>query len=157
MARRRPSRRRDAQVRSDRRRFLVDILRIGLGLVFLYASIWKIRDPEAFAGAVAAYKVLPYYLNYVVAATLPWIEAACGILLVLGYRVKASAGIVIALNIVFILLLASTVARGLDIDCGCFRKGGGKTPAWIVIMRDFLFLAAAVVIYRTKRGSLFCR
>ncbi len=144
-------------MKSDRRRFLVDILRIGLGLVFLYASIWKIRDPEAFAGAVAAYKVLPYYLNYVVAATLPWIEAACGILLVSGYRVKAAAGIVIALNIAFILLLVSTVARGLDIDCGCFRQGGDKTPAWVVIMRDFFFLAAAVVIFRNQRGRLFCR
>lgn len=142
---------------SNRRRFMADILRIGLGLVFVYASIWKIRDPEAFAGAVAAYKVLPYYLNYGVAATLPWIEAACGILLVSGYRVKAAAGIVIALNIVFIVLLLSTVARGLDIDCGCFRQGGDKTPAWVVILRDFFFLAAAVVIFRNQRAKLFCR
>jgi uncharacterized membrane protein YphA (DoxX/SURF4 family) len=144
-------------VNSNRRRLLLDLLRIGLGLVFVYASIWKIRDPEAFAGAVAAYKVFPYYLNYGVAATLPWIEATCGILLVSGIRVKAAAGIVIALNIVFILLLAITVARGLDIDCGCFRQGGENTPAWIVIMRDVFFLAAAVVIFQTQRERMFCR
>lgn len=133
------------------------MLRIGLGFIFVYASYWKIHDPEAFAGSVAAYKVLPFYLNYVVAATLPWIEATCGILLIVGYRVKAAAGIVMAMNIFFIVLLISTIARGLDIDCGCFGQGGDKTPAWLVILRDLLFLAVAVVIFGNKKERMFCR
>ncbi len=132
-------------------------LRIALGLVFVYAAMWKIRDPEAFAGSVAAYGVLPFFLNHLVAATLPWIEAACGILLIFGYRVKAAAGIVAALNIMFIVLLITTVARGLDIDCGCFRQGGGKTPAWLVILRDFLFLGMAITLFRNRRDTMFSR
>lgn len=144
-------------MKNSRKRILMILLRMGLGIVFVYASFWKIRNPEAFAGSVAAYDVLPFFLNHLVAATFPWIEATCGILLITGYRVKAAAGIVAALNIIFIVLLASTVVRGLDIDCGCFRQGGAKTPAWQVILRDFIFLAMAVSIFNYQRGAMFSR
>lgn len=127
------------------------LLRIGLGAVFVYAGFLKIREPVAFAGSVAAYQILPYFLNYLVAATIPWVEAACGILLIFGYRVKAAAGIVAAMNVLFIVLLASTIARGLDIDCGCFRQGGGKTSAWIAILRDIVFLSVALILFSTRR------
>lgn len=131
--------------------YLILTLRIGLGLVFIYAGILKIRDPLAFAGSVAAYKVLPYFLNYLVAATIPWIEATCGLLLILGVRTKAAAGIVAAMNLLFIVLLASTIVRGLDIDCGCFRQGGEKTSAWIAISRDIAFLFVAVVLLTEQK------
>ena len=118
-----------SKVRSKIKNYLILTLRIGLGLVFIYAGILKIRDPIAFAGSVAAYKVLPYFLNYLVAATIPWIEATCGLLLIIGFKTRAAAGITAAMNLFFIVLLASTIMRGLDIDCGCFRQGGEKTSA----------------------------
>lgn len=130
-------------------------LRIGLGLVFIYAGILKIRDPIAFAGSVAAYKLLPYFLNYLVAATIPWVEVTCGTLLVIGVRVRATAGIVAAMNILFIFLLTSTIMRGLDIDCGCFRQGGEKTSAWIAIIRDIFFLSAALILFTEKKERKF--
>lgn len=130
-------------------------IRVGLGAVFLYAGFLKIREPAAFAGSVAAYKILPYFLNYLVAATIPWIEAICGLLLVIGYRIKAAAGIIAAMNILFIVLLTSTIVRGLDIDCGCFQQGGAKTSAWTAIGRDILFLIAALTVYSAREGRRF--
>jgi uncharacterized membrane protein YphA (DoxX/SURF4 family) len=127
-------------------RYARPILRVGLGLVFLYAGILKILDPVAFAASVAAYKILPYNLNYLVAATLPWVEFVCGLLLVTGYRVRAASGIIIAMNLAFMAALASTIVRGLDIDCGCFRQGGEKTSAWVALARDTIFLAAAIFL-----------
>jgi uncharacterized membrane protein YphA (DoxX/SURF4 family) len=137
------------------KRHILLALRIGLGVVFVYAGILKIREPVAFAGSVAAYKILPYYLNYLVAATIPWVEAACGLLLIVGCRVKAAAGIVAGMNVLFIALLASTIVRGLDIDCGCFRQGGAKTPAWIAILRDILFLSVALILFSARREWRF--
>ncbi len=136
------------------KKYLYLVTRIALGLVFVYAGILKIRDPNAFAGSVAAYKILPYGLNYLVAAILPWVETICGMLLVVGYRARAAAFIVIAMNLVFMVALASTIVRGLDIDCGCFRQGGAKTPAWMAILRDVLFLAAAVFVFRRGDKSI---
>jgi putative oxidoreductase len=135
------------------KKYLPVLVRMALGLVFIYAGILKILDPVAFAGSVAAYKVLPYGFNYLVAAVLPWVEMLCGLLLVVGYRVKAAACIVVVMNLVFIAALTSTIIRGLDIDCGCFKQGGEKTPAWMAIIRDVVFLAAAVFLVGKKKRT----
>lgn len=132
---------------------IIHLVRIVLGLVFLYAGIIKIADPVAFAGSVAAYKIMPYGLNYLIAAVLPWVEALCGLLLVINYRVKAASLIIIIMNLVFIVALASTIVRGLDIDCGCFRQGGGKTSAWAAILRDLFFLAGAIAVAASRREA----
>lgn len=133
----------------------VMLLRIALGGVFIYAAVPKIADPVAFAGSVAAYRVLPYFWNYVAAAVLPFLELICGVLLVLGIRVRTGALIIGVLNLVFMVALASAMVRGLDIDCGCFRQGGEKTAPWIAFARDavFLAMAAAVLRYESLRAA----
>ncbi|MGA7829073.1 MAG: MauE/DoxX family redox-associated membrane protein [Geobacteraceae bacterium] len=143
------------RTRKKAKHYFLLTLRIALGLVFVYAGVLKIRDPVAFAGSVAAYKLLPYFFNYLVAATIPWVELTCGILLVIGYRIRAAAGITAAMNILFIALLASTIVRGLDIDCGCFRQGGEKTSAWIAIIRDVLFLSGALILFTEQKERKF--
>jgi uncharacterized membrane protein YphA (DoxX/SURF4 family) len=137
------------------RQYILTALRVGLGSVFLYAGVLKISDPSAFAGSVAAYKVLPYFMNYFVASTIPWVEALCGLLLIAGYRIKATSGIVAAMNMLFIVLLLSTIIRGLDIDCGCFRQGGDKTSAWTAILRDILFLSVALTLFSARGERRF--
>ncbi|QSV46295.1 DoxX family protein [Geobacter benzoatilyticus] len=130
------------------KKHLTAVLRVGLGALFLYAGIIKILTPAAFAGSIANYQVLPYAGNYLAAAILPWIEVICGALLVTGWRTRSAAALVALMNAFFIILLFSTVARGLDIDCGCFKQGGDKTTAWTAIFRDTMFLVAAVFVYR---------
>ncbi|NMC73271.1 MAG: DoxX family membrane protein [Geobacteraceae bacterium] len=137
------------------RKYVLAAFRIGLGGVFLYAGALKISDPTAFAASVAAYRILPYFMNYLVASTLPWVEALCGLLLITGFRTKAAAGIVAAMNMLFIVLLASTIIRGLDIDCGCFQQGGDKTSAWTAILRDILFLSVALTIFSARGERRF--
>lgn len=133
------------------KRHLTALLRVALGAVFLYAALIKIANLPAFAGNVAAYQLLPYAGNYLAAAILPWIEAICGLLLVTGWRARSAAALVAAMNMLFIVLLFSTVARGLDIDCGCFRQGGEKTTAWTAIFRDIMLLVAAVFVFRKTK------
>ncbi len=130
------------------KKHLTAVLRVGLGALFLYAGVIKIITPAAFAGSIANYQVLPYAGNYLAAAILPWIEVICGGLLVTGWRARSAAALVALMNAFFIILLFSTVARGLDIDCGCFKQGGDKTTAWTAIFRDTMLLVAAVFVYR---------
>ena len=131
-------------------RLLFTIIRVVLGLVFLYAGALKIADPVAFAGNVAAYRLLPYFGNYLVAATLPWVEAICGIMLIIGWRTRGAAAIISILNGVFMLALASTIVRGLDIDCGCFQ-GATKTSAWSAMGRDAVLLSLSLSLLRMHR------
>ena len=123
----------------------VAIIRILLGAVFLYAGILKIVDTTAFAGSIAAFRILPYFSNYLVASILPWLELFCGALLVTGWKARPAAVLIALLNVVFIAALASAIARGLDIDCGCFKQGA-KEPPLHSMVRDMVFLVMAILV-----------
>jgi putative oxidoreductase len=127
------------------------IVRLLLGGLFLYAGIVKIADPTQFAGDIAAYRLLPYFGNFLAAAILPWLEILCGTLLIVGFRTGGAAALILVLTSVFMAALASTIVRGLDIDCGCFRHGGQKTSAWTALGRDALLFVAALIVLRNAR------
>lgn len=127
------------------------IVRLVLGGIFLYAGFSKVGDPTAFAGAIASYRILPYFANYLVASVLPWLEVLCGLLLIADYRTRAAASCIATLNLVFMAALLSTIVRGLDIDCGCFSKGAEKTSAWTAIGRDVVLFVMALYVARGKK------
>ena len=72
--------------------FFYHLIRLSLALVFVYAGAVKIQDIIAFAGHVAAYQLLPYAMNYLVAATLPYVEFLAGVLLLLNVRWAPGSG-----------------------------------------------------------------
>lgn len=129
-------------------RHLPAAVRILLGAIFIYAALLKIADPVAFAGSVAAYRLLPYFASYLTAAVLPFLELICGLLLVCDYRVKGGALIIGIMNLVFMMALGAAIVRGLDIDCGCFKQGGAKTTPWTALVRDAVFLAMTVFVLK---------
>lgn len=125
------------------------LCRLALGGLFVYAGLVKASDVTAFARDVANYQILPYSWNYVVAATLPYVEFLAGLLLVANRKVRPAALVLGGLTAVFMLVLASVVARGLDIDCGCFRPGS-HTSAAQALWRDAGILLLAVVTCRLR-------
>ena len=137
----------------DARQVVKIALRLILGGVFLYAGVPKIMDPVGFAANVATYRVLPYFAVYAVAAVLPWLETVCGALLIAGIRVRAAATLVILLDIVFMVLLVSAIARGLDIDCGCFLRSERTTSPWLALARDLLIFGLATFVVKQANRS----
>ena len=96
---------------------------VALGGIFLYSGGIKTLNVLDFARDVANYQLLPYAWNYLVAATLPYVEMIAGLLLIFNRKVRPAALLLAILMLVFIAALASVVARGMDIDCGCFNPG----------------------------------
>ncbi|MDY6849126.1 MAG: MauE/DoxX family redox-associated membrane protein [Thermodesulfobacteriota bacterium] len=133
---------------------VLHVARIALGVTFFYSGWIKAQEPVDFARAVANYQVLPYSWNFLVAATLPYVELLAGTLLVLNRRVRPAALVLGILNFVFILALISVMARGLDIDCGCFDPSGqGHTTALEALLRDFgLMVLVILAWFSRKRG-----
>lgn len=122
-----------------------------LGGLFLYAGAVKADDVVAFARDVANYKILPYSWNYLIAATLPYVEVVAGLLLVANRKVRPAALVLGGLTFIFMLALASVELRGLEIDCGCFDPGGeGHTSARAALLRDLGIMALVVVTYRLR-------
>lgn len=116
---------------------LYHLSRLALAVTFIYAGAVKMQDVVAFAGHVAAYQILPYAMNYLVAATLPYVEFLAGVLLLLNARVRPALLAVGSMTLVFMIALLSVLLRGLEIDCGCFDPGGGQdVTAWVALMRD---------------------
>ncbi len=120
--------------------------RVLLGCVFVYAGVLKGFDVEAFAGQVAAYEILPYQWNLIVAAILPFIELIVGLHLVFNRWVRAASVVVAGLCATFLALLASVLLRGMAIDCGCFGPQDSSTPLQAII-RNLLLLAMAHFIF----------
>lgn len=127
--------------------WIVFLFRLALGVIFLVAAVPKILDPTAFAPQVRDYDILPLSLIPIFAVTLPWIEAVAGVFLILGFRARASAATISFLLFVFTMAVVSAVARGLEIDCGCFSREGGEGVGLMTILRDLGMLAMGLAIY----------
>lgn len=129
-------------------RLLYHLARLALALIFIYAGAVKIQDIVAFAGHIAAYQLLPYAVNYLVAATLPYVEFLAGVLLLLNVRVRPALVVIGGMTLVFMGALASVLIRGLDIDCGCFDPAGGQdVSAGTALLRDVGLMALVALTW----------
>ena len=135
---------------------LVILCRLVLGGVFIYASLDKIANPAEFAKAIGNYHVLPFGLENLLALFLPWLELITGILLIAGIMVDGATILIISMNIVFIFAISQALARGISIECGCFSVSteGGNNFGFQTILRDFVYLIMAFIIFYRKDKQL---
>jgi len=135
--------------------------RLVLGGLFIYMGLAKALHPVDFLKLVREYELFDnYFLLNFVAASLPWFEVFCGLLLVLGIAVRGSALAVLAMLAPFTVVV---ILRALDIahtegkpfcavkfDCGC---GTGEILICRKIAENFLLmLMCAWLLY--SRGRL---
>lgn len=140
------------------RRFLPWIgtaARLVTGGVWLVAGALKLPDLAGSVRAVRAYELLPEAVVPAVGHALPVLEVLVGLMLVLGFRVRASAVLSAVLFAGFVLGIASVWVRGIEIDCGCFGGGGAKEGASaeypMELARDVaLLLASAWLVVRPR-------
>jgi len=130
---------------------LATLARWFLAVVFIYMGLSKALEPEQFLKLTRQYNLMssPLLLNSV-AATLPWFEIFCGILLLAGVAVRGTALVLIAMLVPFtvvVLKRALAIASAKSIafcavkfDCGC---GGGEVLiCHKLVENSFLILLA---------------
>ncbi|MCI0534836.1 MAG: DoxX family membrane protein, partial [Verrucomicrobiales bacterium] len=111
---------------SLRANWLTWFLRLAVGGAFIAAGALKIASPEKFAVAVSNYRLLPHELINLVAILIPWVEVLAGLLVLAGIWLRAAALVITSLTVMFFVVITSALARGLNIECGCFGTVGGK-------------------------------
>jgi uncharacterized membrane protein YphA (DoxX/SURF4 family) len=131
--------------------------RVVVGLVFLLYGLDKIAHPDDFARAIANYRLLPEVLVNLVAVTLPWVECVCGLLMLAGQWVRSSALVCAFLLGVFVVAVSITLARGLDIACGCLDADAGRKVGLKLLVEDLLLLGAAAVLVLKARDRIGLR
>ena len=147
----------NAPDRRSRGEFVRDLVglvaRFALAAVFLISGGLKAADPRQTVVSVRAYDLFPESLVTLIAATLPYLEIALGLLLVVGLATRLAALLGAVMLVLFIAGVISAAVRGLSIDCGCFGGGGaveaGQTAYTAEILRDLGFLVlAGYLVYR---------
>ena len=128
--------------------------RLVLGFIFIYAGMEKISDPEGFAKAINNYKLLPFSIINILAIILSWIEVVAGMLLIFGLAVKENAFIISSLLGVFIIAIAVSLIRGLNIDCGCFGTSSGAKVGFTKLLENFLLLLLGIQLIYFGGGSV---
>ena len=128
------------------------LLRSIVALVLLDSGWSKIQDPNAFADTVRNYQILADPWIAWVAMALPAAQcllAACLLLRVLYPGCVVVSGLLFT---AFVAALASLLARGLDIDCGCLTF---KVSIGVQILIDVLLIvicAALLWMWRRERS-----
>lgn len=102
--------------------FLLMVLRLFLGGMFMFAAGVKLSDPQGFSESVKAFRILPDHLAQFSTFAVPWIEMLAGAALIIGLWSRAAALVIAGMLAVFIAGIASVLARGLSVSCGCFGK-----------------------------------
>jgi uncharacterized membrane protein YphA (DoxX/SURF4 family) len=133
--------------------FLLTI-RTVLGFVFIFAAISKVTEPDAFARAISNYKLLPLFSINFLAIILPWIELCAGILLVFGISIKENSAILSGLLLVFIIAIAISLGRGLNIDCGCFGTVGGTKIGIQKILENIGLLILGLILVNFDSNNI---
>jgi uncharacterized membrane protein YphA (DoxX/SURF4 family) len=135
-----------------------------LAAAFLYMGAQKVRDPVAFLKLVNQYDLTSNsaILN-IIAATLPWFEVFCGLLLLTGVAVRGTALVVLSMLLPFSIVvfrraLAMAAAHGIafcsvQFDCGC---GTGEIIICRKLMENagLMFLAVWLMFCPAQKLSL---
>ncbi len=133
--------------------YLIILIRILLGAIFIYASYDKILDPGKFSRDIANYHIVPFGLENIIALIIPWLELLIGIGLIFGVMVDGAALISGGLLALFIVLIAQAILRGFDIECGCALKEG-QLVGWDKILENLVFLGASFLVWQRQKKLL---
>ena len=137
---------------SSRNRAAADIFAVlarwVLGAAFLYLGLNKALHPVEFLKLMRQYDMVESSLPLnLMAATLPWFESFCGLLLLAGVAVRGAALMLILMLVPFTVLVfrrALALQSALAIpfcmvkfDCGC---GTGEVFICRKLLENFLFM-----------------
>ena len=105
---------------SSANKYIVFVLRIGLGLIFLLAGLSKTTAPIAeFIGMARQWNILPEPWVVIYATSLPWVELVTGALLIAGAWPRLNAALIALMLVSFLIAIAINMVRGAAIEnCG---------------------------------------
>jgi uncharacterized membrane protein YphA (DoxX/SURF4 family) len=123
------------------------------GGVFLFAGVLKVRDPQLFTMQVRAFELLPDPLNAFLALGLPWLEIFCGLAVISGWLRTGGLLLLDAALLVFIGVLGSALARGKQIDCGCFGGAAHLSQVQELSLDVALLIVGIVLLVGAVRSA----
>jgi putative oxidoreductase len=131
---------------SPRGRIVVLGLRLLVAAVFLAAAIPKVLDPASFATDIDNYRVVPDALIGPMAVVLPLVETTIGLALVTGLYARGAAILASGMLVTFAIAMVQAIARGIDLDCGCFGHVVETQVSWMTVTRNVVLTLVCAAI-----------
>lgn len=124
-----------------------------IAVIFIFAGVEKIADPDTFARSINNYNLFPDAVINLFAVFIPWIEVVSGILLLFGRFIKENAVIIETLLVIFTVLVIISVFRGLNIECGCFGTMSGSRVGWQKVAENtgLILLCLYIILYSEEK------
>jgi len=132
--------------------WLVFVLRLVIGAVFLTAGVLKVGHPTPLAVTIADFALLPSVLIAPLAILLPYVEIGLGFYLIVGLFTRYVAAIAAIQLLIFAGAIASVVVRGIHTSCGCFGPADTSVASWVDVFRDLLLVAITLPIFFVGPG-----
>ncbi len=127
-------------------------VRFFLAAAFLIPGLEKLQQPLEFSRQLENYQLTSAQMSLTLAYVVPWVEVLTGLCLLLGILRRAAALISLSLSLGFGVFVSSALARGLNVECGCF--GGASKVSYAHLGLDVVLVLASVLVLRTSFETL---
>lgn len=125
--------------------------------MFIYAAFYKIIEPGSFAKSIWYYHLVPGNLINLMALVLPWLELLAGLALIVGVCYRGAVLWANLMMVVFIVALTTTISRGINIDCGCFKAAAtGTHSAWNALLFDLAAMIFCIQLWMSRSRRWMC-
>ncbi|MEN3045764.1 MAG: MauE/DoxX family redox-associated membrane protein [Candidatus Hydrothermales bacterium] len=133
--------------------YIVILIEILLGLLFIYSGYTKIKNIHEFAFTVAKYGILPLNFINLFSLVMPFLELFSGFFLIFGILKRGAYLVLIKLIFIFTLAIIYVFIRGKTFECGCFEIFGREEKIGIFsILRNLIIFSLLLygLIFRKK-------
>ena len=119
---------------------------IVLSMVFFFSGLTKFLDPVRFVLETYYYRILPVPALHILCVILIMLELLVVFTLWIPKWRAASAFLIAGMMLMFIVFIASAMARGLDISCGCFGAHSQQV-GWSKIGENTVLLLCSLAVF----------
>lgn len=138
-------------------KIIKEFARYAVGALFIFSGIIKVNDPVGTAIKLEEYfqvfaaDIAPFFEWFVPAAlflsvVLSVLEVVLGVALIIGYRMRITAWILLAMIVFFTFLTFYSAYFNKVTDCGCFGDAIKLTP-WQSFYKDIIMLVLIGMIF----------
>ncbi len=128
--------------------------RLILGMVFAFSGLGKAIEREKTIRLVKSYEILPEFFATIYGFVLPWLELTLAALLIFGIFTQLAALTLCLLLVSFAVAVSVNLARGKQMDCGCFGSANREKLSWATVARISLLLSFALVVATSESQYL---
>ncbi|ASV29226.1 BT_3928 family protein [Maribacter cobaltidurans] len=138
-------------------RYLIGIVRIFVGVLFVISGFIKLNDPVGFSFKLEEYFSqgvlnLPFFEPHALTISLVVVifEVLLGVLLILGHKRKFTLWSLLAMIVFFTFLTFYSAYFNKVTDCGCFGDAIKLTP-WESFTKDVVLLVLILLLFYGKK------